>query len=103
MNHMQHKRTSQRAQRKQAQLPHPAKSLQVPHVADIVEAAPHHAADKPVERDSALVRAASSLGASAAAGMVTAATFPAASIALPLGIAALGGAFVAMLSRHHAA
>jgi hypothetical protein len=61
------------------------------------------AGDKPAERDSLLVRAASSLCASAAAGMVTAATFPAASIVLPLGIAALGGAFVAMLSRHHAA
>ncbi len=66
------------------------------------ETAPH-AGDKPAERDSVLVRAASSLGASAAAGMVTAATFPAASIVLPLGIAALGGAFVAMLSRHQAA
>jgi len=99
MNHMQHKRTSQRAQRKQAQRPHPAKSLQVPHVAAAIDAA-SHADGEPAERDSVLVRAASSLGASAAAGMVTAATFPAASIVLPLGIAALGGAFVAMLSRH---
>ena len=101
MNHMQHKRTSQRAQRKQAQRPHPAKSLQVPH-AGAVEAA-SHADGEPAQRDSVLVRAASSLGASAAAGMVTAATFPAASIVLPLGIAALGGAFVAMLSRHQGA
>jgi hypothetical protein len=58
---------------------------------------------KPAPGDSALARAASSLGASAAAGMVTAATFPAASIVLPLGIAALGGAVVAMLSRHQGA
>ena len=71
-------------------------------MAAAVEAA-SQAADKPAERDSVLVRAASSLGASAAAGMVTAATFPAASIVLPLGIAALGGAFVAMLSRHQSA
>lgn len=71
-------------------------------MAAAVEAA-SQAGDKPAERDSVLVRAASSLGASAAAGMVTAATFPAASIVLPLGIAALGGAFVAMLSRHQSA
>jgi len=58
---------------------------------------------KPAEGDSVLVRAASSLGASAAAGLVTAATFPAASIVLPLGIAALGGAVVAMISRHQGA
>jgi len=57
----------------------------------------------PAEGDSVLVRAASSLGASAAAGLVTAATFPAASIVLPLGIAALGGAVVAMISRHQGA
>ena len=53
-------------------------------------------------RDGVLVRAASSLGASAAAGMVTAATFPAASFVLPLGIAAIGGAIVAMIARHQA-
>jgi len=28
MNHMQHKKTSKRAQRKQARQPHPAKTLQ---------------------------------------------------------------------------
>lgn len=51
-------------------------------------------------RDSIWVRAASSVGASAAAGMVTAATFPAASVLLPISIAALGGVLVAMIGRH---
>lgn len=101
MNHMQHKRTSQRAQRKQAQRPHPAKSLQVPHAPGAVDIATPSDVKQP--RDSVLVRAASSLGASAAAGLVTAATFPAASITLPLGIAALGGAVVAMIARHQTA
>jgi hypothetical protein len=53
--------------------------------------------------DSLLVRTASSLGVSAAAGMVTAATFPAASVILPIGVAALGAAVVAMIGRHQAA
>ena len=101
MNHVQHKKTSQRAQRKQAQMAHPSKTLQGPHVAE-GQAAPESAAPKR-PGDSLWVRAASSVGASAAAGMVTAATFPAASIVLPIGIAALGAAVVAMIGRHQAA
>ena len=75
---------------------HPAKSLQAPHVVESTSSAAQ-------PRDSALVRAASSLGASAAAGLVTAATFPAASVVLPIGLAVLGGAVVAMIGRHQAA
>ena len=101
MNHMQHKKTSQRAQRKQARQPHPVRALQGSHGPVAAQAASPAEGSKP-SRDGVLVRAASSLGASAAAGMVTAATFPAASFVLPLGIAAIGGAVVAMIARHQA-
>jgi hypothetical protein len=100
VNRVQHKKTSQRARQKQARLAHPAKAPQSHVVAEGQPAAPAAAAKR--APDSLWVRTASSLGVSAAVGMVTAATFPAAPVVLPIGLAALGAAVVAMIGRHQA-
>lgn len=51
----------------------------------------------PLRQQSAMIRAATALGASAAAGLVTAAALPAAAILVPMGAAAIAGLFVAYL------